>query len=139
MNRRDIIPALTNAYRLVRAFWRTLVFNVVGLLHRLLFFNRNEYVTIRIALSSKRRKSLLWFANNLFIPVIIIYLPYLLTLLSEHFDHIKYAKSLIDLSITGALTLLGINVVRVSLSLIDEKIDESRIPGDYLQYIIQDV
>jgi hypothetical protein len=118
---------------------KKIVFDIKVFLFKLIFFNRNEYVTITIALSSKKKKSLMWYANNLFIPLVIIYFPYLLTLISRHFHTINFSKSLFELSITGALTLLGINVMRVSLSLINEKIDESKLPVHIVKNITEDI
>lgn len=120
--------------------WLTkLFFNIKKICFKLIFFNSNEYVTIAIALSAKKKKSIVWMANNLFIPVLIIYSPYLLTLLSHHFQTLRYEKNFYDLSITGALTLLGINVMRVSLSLIDERINESKIPESILKNVTDDI
>lgn len=106
---------------------------------KLLTFNRNEFVTLAVALSSKRKKSIYWYANNFFIPLIVIFIPYVLTLLSEHFKKINFHKSVLELGMTGALTLLGVNVMRTSLSLVNEKIDESKIPENIKKNVTEDI
>jgi hypothetical protein len=58
---------------------------------------------------------------------------------SKHFQMIQYNRSLISLSLTGGLTLVGINVMRVSLSLISEKIDESKLPEHIQKNVTEDI
>ncbi|GGC43010.1 hypothetical protein GCM10011386_39140 [Parapedobacter defluvii] len=81
----------------------------------------------------------MWYANNLIIPIVIIYSPYLLTLLSAHFHKVNFTKSFYELSITGALSLLGINVIRTSSSLLSEKLNENKIPPEFLKNVTGDI
>lgn len=110
-----------------------------NLVFRLMLFNGNEIATISLAIQSKRKKEALWYGNNLIAPLLIIYSPYLLYLVSKDFEVIQFDRGFFELSITGAITLLGINVMRISLTLINEKIDESKIPENIRRGIIEDV
>src|SRR5689334_14313551 len=130
---------IVGGLRKIELFFRRLWFRIVGFFFWLIRFDHNEYVTLRIALSSKRKKSMLWYGNNLFIPLLVIYSPYIWTLISNDFESIKFSKSIILLSLTGGLTLMGINVMRVSLSLVNEKIDETRIPEHLRKLVSEDI
>lgn len=136
---RELASKVKKKYMQFILFLRRLRFRIVGFLYWVIRFSHNEYVTITVALSSKKKKSGIWYANNLFIPLIVIYFPYVLTLVSNHFHTIAYSKTLIHLSLTGGLTLVGINVMRVSLSLINEKIDESKIPEHIQKNVTEDI
>jgi hypothetical protein len=103
-------------------------FSLTNFLFKIILFNNEEITTVKLAIESKKKRSALWYANNLIAPFFIVYSPYLLYRVSKDFGVIGFEKNLIDLSITGGVTLLGINVMRISLTLMNEKIDDSKIP-----------
>ncbi|MFD2524163.1 hypothetical protein [Emticicia soli] len=111
----------------------------IGIICTMLIFSKNEISTLKLALNSKKRKRLLWFANNLIFPLFIIYIPILLTLISHDFGKIQFDKGLLELTITGSFTLLGINVMRTGLVLANEKISEQHIPKEIAGSILEDI
>ncbi len=42
------------------------------LLYRLLTFSKEEAITIKLALASKKKRSVLWLGNNLIVPLMIM-------------------------------------------------------------------
>ena len=114
-------------------------FSLTNTLFKIILLNNEEITTVRLAIKSKKKRSALWYANNLIAPFIIVYSPYLLYRVSRDFGVISYANNLIDLSITGGVTLLGINVMRISLTLMNEKIDESKIPIEIRKDVMDDI
>jgi hypothetical protein len=114
-------------------------FSLTNTLFKIILFNKEERATIKLAIKSKGKRSALWYANNLIAPFLIIYSPYLLYRVSKDFGVINFDKSFFALSITGAITLLGINVMRISLTLINEKIDDSKIPAEIRKFVVEDI
>jgi hypothetical protein len=114
-------------------------FSLTNILFKIILLNNEEITTVRLAIESKKKRSALWYANNLIAPFIIVYSPYLLYRVSSDFGVISFEKNLIDLSITGGVTLLGINVMRISLTLMNEKIDDSKIPIEIRKDVMDDI
>ncbi|MFZ2899761.1 MAG: hypothetical protein WA004_14130 [Saprospiraceae bacterium] len=110
-----------------------------NLFFHLLLLNKNEISTLRLAIDSKRKKRGLWYSNNLIAPLLIIYSPLIFYFASRDFGVISFDKNFFDLSVTGAITLLGINVMRVSLAFVNERIDESKIPESIRKSTVEDV
>jgi len=106
---------------------------------RIILFNKDEIATVKLAIKSKGKRSALWYANNLIAPFLIIYSPYILYRVSKDFGVINFEKSFCDLSITGAITLLGVNVMRISLTLVNEKVDDTKIPVEIRKYVVEDI
>lgn len=113
--------------------------SLTNILFKIILLNNEEITTVRLAIESKKKGSALWYANNLIAPFIIVYSPYLLYRISRDFGVISFEKNLIDLSITGGVTLLGINVMRISLTLMNEKIDDSKIPSEIRKAVMNDI
>lgn len=113
--------------------------SMIEILYTLLFFPKSERQIITIASESKKKKNSLWYKSNLVAPLLIIYAPYFFTRVSEDFGVLNFHKGLIDLTLTGSFTLLGINVMRTSLTLINEKIDYSLLPEEITKRFGEDV
>lgn len=112
-------------------FWSDIkTFKVELLLFRILGFSKNEYKTYLVAAESKSRSRNIWYINNFFAPLAIIISPYILTLLHHGFGTVNYSKSFIDILIGGSLTLIGVNVIRTSSTMLTEKIDDSKVPKE---------
>jgi hypothetical protein len=114
-------------------------FSLTNVLFKIILLNNEEITTVKLAIESKKKRSALWYANNLIAPFFIVYSPYLLYRVSKDFGVISFEKNLIDLSITGGITLLGINVMRISLTLMNEKIDDSKIPIEIRKDVMDDI
>ena len=90
-------------------------------------FNEKEAETIQLAIEAKQAAKKYWYINNIITPIIILYLPYILTLVSEDFHIINFKKSLVQLTLTGAFSMIGINVMRTNLTLVNETIKPTHI------------
>lgn len=90
---------------------------------RIIGFSKKDYTTYKTVSVSKIRSSDNWFFNNLYFPVMVIISPVLLIAIHYFFNTIAYNRSLLDILITGSLTLLGINVLRTASTTMSEKVD----------------
>jgi len=97
-------------------------------LFRIFGLSAKDYATFKIASTAKRRNAGVWFFNNLYFPLMVIISPIVLTIVHNFFNTVEYNKSLIEILISGSLTLLGINVLRTASTAITEKIDDSIVP-----------
>jgi|GEM_PF-3028488 len=112
--------------------WRRILQkSIVEHIFWLVGFSSKEYATIKIISFSKKRNAKVWFFNNLFFPVLIIYAPYIASIIHRKFGTLSFDKSLLELTITGSLSLVGINVLRSASTYIAEKLDESKVPLEY--------
>lgn len=105
--------------------YQLLFFKIIG-------FNNNEITTFKIVTHTKKRTARVWYINNLIFPLTVIFLPYVFTLLHYMFDTIDFNKSIQDICISGALTILGINVLRTSSTVFSEKNKHENVPPDLL-------
>lgn len=128
---------VTSFFLLVWEIFKSISFT--NILFKIILLNNEEITTVRLAIESKKKRRALWYANNLIAPFFIVYSPYLLYRVSSDFGVISFEKNFIDLSITGGVTLLGINVMRISLTLMNEKIDDSNIPIEISKGVIDDI
>lgn len=103
-------------------------FKVIG-------FSSKEYATIKIIAFSKKKNAKVWYFNNLIFPFLVIYVPYVATVIHRNFNTISFNKTIVDLTITGSLSLLGLNVLRSASTYISEKLDESKIPSEFTNSI----
>lgn len=108
--------------------YQLLFFKIIG-------FNKNEITTFKIVTHTKRRTARVWYINNLIFPLTVIFLPYTFTLLHYMFNTINFNKSIQDICISGALTILGINVLRTSSTVFSEKNKHENVPQDLLNNI----
>jgi RsiW-degrading membrane proteinase PrsW (M82 family) len=97
----------------------------------LLGFNKKYYAAYKIIATNKKRNRGIWLLNNVIFPVFVIISPFILTIISSHFNTIQYTKSFAAIITGGALTLLGINVLRTSSTIISEKLNYDNIPSEY--------
>jgi len=100
-------------------------------LFRLIGFSSKEYATIKIIAYSKKQNAKVWYFNNFFFPLCIVYIPYTATIIHNHFQTVPFSKTLLELTITGSLSLVGLNVLRSASTYISEKLDESKIPNQF--------
>jgi hypothetical protein len=111
----------------------------VNILYTLLLFSRNERDIIKLAVDSKSKKSLIWYRTNLAYPLIIIYFPIILTFVSKDFGKLDFSKSIWELTLTGSFTILGINIMRNSLTYINEKLNTDHLPPNIIENFNEDV
>lgn len=97
---------------------------------KLLGFSEKDYTTFKVISISKKKTAGMWFTNNLYFPLFVIFLPYSLTIVHQLFNTITFDKSLINICISGSITLLGINVLRTSSTIISEKLKYNNVPPD---------
>lgn len=97
----------------------------------LLGFSSKYYAAYKIISTNKKRNRSVWLLNNFIFPIIVIISPYTLTIISEHFQTILFNKSFTAILIGGAISLLGINVLRTSSTIISEKLNYENIPSEY--------
>jgi hypothetical protein len=97
----------------------------------ILGFSSKYYAAYKIIATNKQRNRNIWLLNNVLFPITVILSPYLWTIISENFDTIKFSKSFTTILIGGAISLLGINVLRTSSTLISEKLNYGNIPSEY--------
>jgi hypothetical protein len=103
-------------------------------------FNKKEADTVLLAIEAKKGAKKYWYINNIITPIGILYFPYLLTLVSKDFGIITFNKTLIQLTLTGAFSMIGINVMRSSLTSVNEAIQKTHITDDELfNGLIKDV
>lgn len=96
----------------------------------LLGFSEKDYATYQIISVSKKKTAGIWYGNNLIFPVVVIFLPYILTIVHNNYGTVEFNKSLTDICIAGSLSLLGINVLRTSSTIISEKLNLENIPSE---------
>jgi len=104
-------------------------------LFRLLGFSNKDYATFKIISTSKKKNAGWWFFNNLYFPLMVVVSPFILTLVHDYYGTVSYKKSLLEILISGSLTLLGINVVRTASTSLGEKLDDSSIPSQFRDQI----
>lgn len=90
--------------------------------------NETEAETILLAIGVKKTGRKYWYFNNIFIPILIVYTPFLLTEISKDFQVIHFSKTLIELTLTGTFTMIGINVIRTNMTLVNEALEATHIP-----------
>ncbi len=95
------------------------LFHIIGI-------KKDEYATFQIISITKRKSRRTWFINNLYFPLIVIFFPYILTIIHIAFNTISFNKNLIDLAITGSLTMLGINVLRSASTAVTDKFEDPK-------------
>ncbi len=91
---------------------------------RILFNDKDERIIIA-AFDANYLHQKYWLINNVAIPLIILYLPYVFTLINEDFGSIIFHKTFQNLTLTGSLTMLGINVMRANLTSVSVYFGES--------------
>lgn len=96
----------------------------------LLGFNKKDYATFQMLSASKKKSRSTWFENNLGWPLFVIFLPWGFALLHRGFNTVAYDKTLLDIAISGSLTLVGINVLRSTFILISDRLDDTKIPEE---------
>lgn len=97
---------------------------------KLLGFNEKDYTTYKIISISKKKTSGVWFTNNLYFPLVVIFCPYVLTIIHHFFETTTFNKSFVEICISGSITLLGINVIRTSSTVISEKLKYDNVPSE---------
>ena len=102
---------------------------------RLLGFSEKDYTTYKVIAISKKKTSGVWFTNNLWFPLVVIFLPFILTLVNYCFKTTTFDKSLVNICISGSITLLGINVLRTSSTIISEKLKYENVPVELVSKI----
>lgn len=102
---------------------------------RLLGFSEKDYTTFKVISISKKKTSGVWFTNNLYFPLVVIFLPYILTIVNYCFQTTTFNKSWVNICISGSITLLGINVLRTSSTIISEKLKYDNVPIDLVPKI----
>jgi hypothetical protein len=93
-------------------------------------FTDKDWDTFKIISESKKRNAGAWYENNLVFPLVVVFCPLLFTLTSKYFEKFNFDKGLIEIAISGSLTLVGINILRSAIAGAAEKLDESKIPPD---------
>lgn len=102
---------------------------------RILGFSEKDYTTYKVISISKKKTSGVWFTNNLYFPIVVIFLPYVLTLANYCFHTTTFDKSIINICISGSITLLGINVLRTSSTVISEKLKYDNVPAELMHKV----
>lgn len=97
----------------------------IGFLILEILFNNGEAKIILLAFNEGKKTQKYWLINQVGIPILILYIPYFFTLINRHFETIIFSKSISELTLTGALTIMGINVMRTNLTLVDEKLENN--------------
>jgi len=103
----------------------------------LLGFSSKYYAAYKIIAINKKKNQSVWLLNNVIFPIIVILSPYILTIISEHFHTIEFTKSFTAILIGGAISLLGINVLRTSSTIISEKLNYDNIPSEYTSKVTE--
>lgn len=98
---------------------------------RMLGLSNKDYTTFKIVSTAKRKNAGAWFFNNLWFPSLVILSPIILTIVHVYFNTVAYNKSLLEILISGSLTLMGINVIRTASTSVSEKLDESMVPNQF--------
>ncbi len=120
---------ISNAYSRTKNYFKNKTFEVH--FFWLLGFSGKYYAAYKIIATNKRRNRSVWLLNNFIFPIIVILSPFILTIISEHFHTIEFTKSFTAILIGGAISLLGINVLRTSSTIISEKLNYENIPSEY--------
>lgn len=120
---------ITNLYSGIINYFKNRTFEVH--FFWLLGFKSKYYAAYKIIAANKKRNKSIWMLNNFIFPVIVIISPYILTIISEYFHTIEFTKSFTAILIGGAISLLGINVLRTSSTIISEKLNYDNIPSEY--------
>lgn len=94
----------------------------------LLGFRKKDYATFQMLSASKKKSRSTWFENNLGWPLFVIFLPWGFALLHRAFNTVAYDRTILEIAISGSLTLVGINVLRSTFILISDRLDDSKIP-----------
>ena len=119
----------TEMFKSINQYFKNKIYEVH--LFRLIGIRRNEYATFQIISIPKKNTKTTWLFNNLYFPLIVIFFPYILTIVHIAFNTIPFNKSFLDLAITGSFTMLGINVLRSASTNVTEKFDDLKIPDEY--------
>lgn len=69
--------------------------------------------------------------NNVIFPICVILSSALWIIISDNYETIDFDKSFITILISGAISLLGINVLRTSSTIISEKLNFDIIPSEF--------
>lgn len=92
-------------------------------LFKILGYNVIQYKTFKAASLLNARNFKNWFFNNFYFPlIVVISTPLLLFAFHTFFKSIPYNKGIIEIFITGSITLLGLNVLRTSLTTTTEQL-----------------
>jgi len=95
-----------------------------------LLFNKKDSIIINLALKENITHQKYWILNNLITPLIILFLPYIFTMVSSDFNVINFEKTIQDLALTGALTMIGINIMRTNLTTVGEVLKSESLNSD---------
>ncbi|WP_313529206.1 hypothetical protein [Sphingobacterium multivorum] len=95
-----------------------------------LLFNKKDSIIINLALKENISHQKYWIINNLITPLIILFLPLIFTMVSSDFKVIKFEKTFQDLALTGALTMIGINIMRTNLTTVGEVLKSESLNSD---------
>jgi hypothetical protein len=90
-------------------------------------FTKKEYTTFEIISFTKKRQSSHWYFNNLFFPILTIFSPLLFYFIDIYFNSIEFKKSVLDLAISGSITLMGLSVLRSAATSFTDKIDNDEL------------
>jgi len=102
---------------------------------KMLGFNEKDYTTYKVVAISKSKTANIWFTNNLYFPLVVIFSPLLLTIVHYCFNTTPFNKSVVEICISGSITLLGINVIRTSSTIIAEKLRYDNVPSEFINKI----
>lgn len=97
----------------------------------LLGFSKKYYAAYQIISKNKRRNRGNWMLNNLIFPLLVIFIPFVLKIVSDCFNVFAFDKSYTTIFIGGSLTLLGINIIRTSSTIISEKLNYENVSAEF--------
>lgn len=118
-----------NMFKQIRSYFKIRIFEVH--FFWLLGFSSKYYAAYKIIATNKRRNRGLWIINNFTFPICVILSPVILLIIDHYFHTIQYTKSFTAILIGGAITLLGINVLRTSSTIISDKLNYDNIPSEF--------
>lgn len=95
-----------------------------------LLFNKKDSEIINVALNHSSSNLKYWVVNNIITPLIILYLPFLFTMVSEDFNINLVSKSWQQLTLTGTFTMIGINVMRANFTSVNEILTNDSFQND---------
>lgn len=89
--------------------------------------NKSECESLKLISDTKKKYAYNWYFNNVVFSLIIIFTPFLFTIIHRRFGTLSYEKDLLDIALSGSLSLTGLNILRSASTMIAEKLDESKM------------
>lgn len=124
---------ISESYDKINKYFKNRIFEIH--FFWILGFSKKYYAAYRIISKNKRRNRGNWMINNLVFPILVILTPFILKIVSDCFKVIEFQKSYTSILIGGSLTLLGINIIRTSSTIISEKLNYENVPSEFQKKI----